>query len=147
MNNNYKEIVTKAVIGKSKKSSKDDFSILIEENISNVLGCWVINHSYKGYNSNGKVAVNGSYDVNNKVDVTRQDSIDSKYDDISPYATTKELGLSDPKTPTKPSPIETPIYDNNGNKTHVSLNGDIYAVVQKDKDSKDSSKDSSYIPS
>ena len=64
MNNNYKEIVTKAVIGKSKKSSKDDFNILIEENISNVLGCWVINHSYKGYNSNGKVAVNGSYDVN-----------------------------------------------------------------------------------
>ena len=64
MNNNYKEIVTKAVIGKSRKSSKDDYNILIEGNISNVLGCWVINHSYKGYNSNGKVAVNGSYDVN-----------------------------------------------------------------------------------
>lgn len=64
MNNNYKEIVTKAVIGKSKKTSTDEYNVLIEENISNVLGCWVINHSFKGYNSNGKVAVNGSYDVN-----------------------------------------------------------------------------------
>lgn len=64
MNNNFKEIVTKAVIAKSKKTSKDDYSILVEEDVSNVLGCWVINHSYKGYNSNGKVAVNGSYDVN-----------------------------------------------------------------------------------
>lgn len=44
MNNNFKEIVTKAVIAKSKKSSKDDYSILVEDNISNVLGCWVINH-------------------------------------------------------------------------------------------------------
>ena len=64
MNNNYKEIVTKAVIGKSKKTSTDEYSILLEENISNVLGCWVINHTFKGYNSNGKVAVNGSSDVN-----------------------------------------------------------------------------------
>ena len=64
MNNNYKEIVTKAVIGKSKKTSKDEYSILVEEDISNVLGCWVINHTFKGYNSNGKVAVNGSYDGN-----------------------------------------------------------------------------------
>lgn len=64
MNNNYKEIVTKAVIGKSKKTSTDEYNVLIEENISNVLGCWVINHTFKGYNSNGKVAVNGSYDVN-----------------------------------------------------------------------------------
>ena len=64
MNNNYKEIVTKAVIGKSKKTSTDEYSIMLEENISNVLGCWVINHTFKGYNSNGKVAVNGSYDVN-----------------------------------------------------------------------------------
>ncbi len=64
MNNNYKEIVTKAVIGKSKKICKDEYSILVEEDISNVLGCWVINHTFKGYNSNGKVAVNGSYDVN-----------------------------------------------------------------------------------
>ena len=40
MNNNYKEIVTKAVIGKSKKSSKDDYNILIEENINQ-------NHLYK----------------------------------------------------------------------------------------------------
>lgn len=64
MNNNFKEIVTKAVIGKSKKSSKDEYNILIEENISNVLGCWIINNTFRGYNNNGKVEINGSYDVN-----------------------------------------------------------------------------------
>ena len=31
MNNNYKEIVTKAVIGKSKKTSTDEYSILLED--------------------------------------------------------------------------------------------------------------------
>ena len=82
----------------------------------------------------------GSYDVNNKVDSTRKDSVNSKvYDDISPYSTTKNLGLSDSTTPTKPNLVETPIYDKNGNKTHISVNGDLYAVIQKDTDSKDSS--------
>ena len=64
MNNNYKEIVTKAVIGKSKKFSKDSINVLLEDNISNVLGCWVINHTYRGVNSNGKINVTGSYDIN-----------------------------------------------------------------------------------
>lgn len=61
---NLKEIVTKAVIGKTKKSSKENYDVIIEDNISNVLGCWIINHTFSGHNKNGKVAINGSYDIN-----------------------------------------------------------------------------------
>ena len=62
--NNYKEIVTKAVVGKSKKSSNDSFSITCENIPSTVLGCWVINHKFSGTSNNDKIDVSGSYDVN-----------------------------------------------------------------------------------
>lgn len=61
---NLKEIVTKAVIGKTKKTTKEILDIDINENINNVLGCWIINHNFNGYTQNGKVNVNGSYDIN-----------------------------------------------------------------------------------
>ena len=61
----FKEIVTKAVIGKAKKTSKDSWSLEPEEIPNTVLGCWVINHSFSGVkSSNNQVVVNGSYDVN-----------------------------------------------------------------------------------
>ncbi|MBQ4584089.1 MAG: outer spore coat protein CotE [Bacilli bacterium] len=41
---NYKEIVTKAVVGKAKKISHNDYSLKTEEVPNTVLGCWVINH-------------------------------------------------------------------------------------------------------
>ena len=59
-----KEIVTKAVIGKTKKTSKDTFEIPVDYDISNVLGCWVINHNFSGVDDNGKAKIKGSYDVN-----------------------------------------------------------------------------------
>ena len=62
--NNYKEIVTKAVIGKSKKSSNDEFDITIDNKPNTVLGCWVINHKFNGYASGDNTNVIGSYDVN-----------------------------------------------------------------------------------
>lgn len=40
----YKEIVTKAVIGKGKKTFKNKYNMLIEDDVDTVLGCWVINH-------------------------------------------------------------------------------------------------------
>ena len=60
----YKEIVTKAVIGKGKKYFKDNYSISIENTPTTILGCWVINHKFKGYKTNEKIGVSGSYDVN-----------------------------------------------------------------------------------
>ena len=40
----FKEIVTKAVIGKGKKLFKDNYSLEIENIPTTILGCWVINH-------------------------------------------------------------------------------------------------------
>ena len=61
---NYKEIVTKAVIGKAKKTNQMHFSFTPDEVVDTVLGCWVINHTFEGRNENGKVMVTGSFDVN-----------------------------------------------------------------------------------
>jgi len=60
----YKEIVTKAVIGKGKKSFKNSYNLLAEHNPNTVLGCWVINHSFKGDVKDNKVKVDGNFDVN-----------------------------------------------------------------------------------
>ena len=60
----FKEIVTKAVIGKGKKLFKDNYSIQIDNAPTTILGCWVINHVFKGYKTNEKIGVSGSYDVN-----------------------------------------------------------------------------------
>lgn len=60
----YKEIVTKAVVGKGKKYFKNNYSITVSDNPTTVLGCWVINHKFKGYKSGDKIGVDGSYDVN-----------------------------------------------------------------------------------
>ena len=61
---NYKEIVTKAVVGKAKKISHNDYSLKTEEVPNTVLGCWVINHTFNGQNNNGSVLLNGSFDIN-----------------------------------------------------------------------------------
>lgn len=61
---NYKEIVTKAVVGKAKKTSVGDYQISCDEVPNTVLGCWVINHSFNGTNNNGSVLINGAFDVN-----------------------------------------------------------------------------------
>lgn len=61
---NFKEIVTKAVIGKGKKYYKNSYTINTEFEPTTVLGCWVINHKFKGTDVGGKIVVDGSFDVN-----------------------------------------------------------------------------------
>lgn|SRR5574344_837353 len=60
----FKEIVTKAIIGKGKKYFKNSYNLTTETMPTTVLGCWVINHNFKGYKSGEKIGVDGSYDVN-----------------------------------------------------------------------------------
>jgi len=60
----FKEIVTKAIIGKGKKTTNLEHTVETEDNINTVLGCWVINHTFNGMNNGGKVLVNGTYDIN-----------------------------------------------------------------------------------
>ncbi len=60
----FKEIVTKAVIGKAKKTCKSSYVFKTETVPNTILGCWVINHSFNGVNQNQKVIIDGSFDVN-----------------------------------------------------------------------------------
>lgn len=60
----YKEIVTKAIIGKGKKYFKNSYTLTPSDKPTTVLGCWVINHKFKGYKSGEQVGVDGSFDVN-----------------------------------------------------------------------------------
>ncbi len=61
---NYREIISKAVISKGKKVFSQEDKITVDNNPSNVLGCWVINHKYNGVKQNDKIIIDGSYDVN-----------------------------------------------------------------------------------
>ena len=64
MANNYKEIVTKAVLGKGKKTFTDTYEVVPDTNPTTILGCWVINHNFKGYKNKDQVTIDGTYDVN-----------------------------------------------------------------------------------
>ena len=44
---NYREIVTKTVLGKAKKSFINHYTLTPEEKPTTILGCWVINHKFK----------------------------------------------------------------------------------------------------
>lgn len=61
---NFREIVTKAVIGKAKKTSSNVYTFEPEEKPNTILGCWVINNSFSGTNDHGNVQITGSFDVN-----------------------------------------------------------------------------------
>ena len=61
---NYKEILTKTIVGKGRKIFKSDYSLTPENTPNTVLGCWVINHNFSGTNTKNDVNVNGSFDVN-----------------------------------------------------------------------------------
>lgn len=60
----YKEIVTKAVIGKGKKKYKNTYQIAVEQTPTTILGCWIINHNFQGKEENQKISINGSFDAN-----------------------------------------------------------------------------------
>lgn len=61
---NFREIVTKAVIGKGKKTFTNHYTLVPEEVPTTILGCWVINHQFKGFKEGNKIRVQGSCDVN-----------------------------------------------------------------------------------
>lgn len=60
----YKEIVTKAIIEKCKKTFRDNYEFLTTNVIDTVLGCWVINSKIEGNIVNQKLKLLGSFDVN-----------------------------------------------------------------------------------
>ena len=63
-NSSFKEIVTKTVVGKGRKTFKSQHSLTPENTPNTILGCWVINHNFSGTNRKNEVTVNGNFDVN-----------------------------------------------------------------------------------
>lgn len=61
---NFKEIVTKTIVGKGRKTFSSNHELTPENTPNTVLGCWVINHNFYGTNKKNEVTVNGSFDVN-----------------------------------------------------------------------------------
>lgn len=59
-----REIVTKAVVGKGKKTFTTTKTVTPDCSPTTILGCWVINHNFKGYRNGNKINIEGSYDVN-----------------------------------------------------------------------------------
>ena len=59
---NIREIITKTILAKGKKTSKNKYIFTIS-GISKVLGCWVTNHSYQAVYNQGQPKVEGTYDV------------------------------------------------------------------------------------
>lgn len=61
----YREIITKAVCGKGRKFTQDTNTVTPSHKPSSILGCWVINHIYNAKKKGDHVVeVTGSYDVN-----------------------------------------------------------------------------------
>ncbi len=61
---NYREIISKAVISKGKKTFIQKDNLEVGNYPTTVLGCWVINHQFNGVKQNNKILINGSYDIN-----------------------------------------------------------------------------------
>ena len=59
-----REIVTKAVIGKGKKVFTDTEKITPYNKPTTIIGCWEINHQFKGSEHNNQIVIDGSYDIN-----------------------------------------------------------------------------------
>jgi len=58
-----REIITKAVCGKGRKVSLRTHTITPKQKPSNILGCWIINHSFDANKVGDVIEVAGSYDV------------------------------------------------------------------------------------
>ena len=107
----YREIISKAVISKGKKIFTQSDEIVVKNNPTTVLGCWVINHKFNGMKQNNKIVIDGSYDVNiwysydndTKTDVVKAShtyqeivkmrEVDTNYDNVSIVL----RSLTDPK--------------------------------------------------
>jgi len=59
----YREIVTRAVVGKGKIFNNNEVVVSVSNAPSKVLGCWIINHYYVSSFENGKAIARGKYDL------------------------------------------------------------------------------------
>ncbi|MEY8347307.1 outer spore coat protein CotE [Bacillus cereus] len=60
----FREIITKAVVGKGRKYTKSTHTCESNHEPTSILGCWVINHTYEARKNGKSVEIEGYYDVN-----------------------------------------------------------------------------------
>ncbi|WP_433749956.1 outer spore coat protein CotE [Falsibacillus pallidus] len=60
----YREIITKAVVAKGRKFTQSNHTISPPHHPSSILGCWIINHTYKAHKVGKTVEVRGYYEIN-----------------------------------------------------------------------------------
>ncbi|MCA1030153.1 outer spore coat protein CotE [Bacillus timonensis] len=60
----YREIITKAVVGKGRKFTQSTHTISPSHRPTSILGCWIINHQYDAKKCDNTVEVHGRYDIN-----------------------------------------------------------------------------------
>ncbi len=140
---NYKEIVTKAVIAKGKKSFTSSHSITLDNKPSTVLGCWVINHNFQGTKNGNTIDITGSYDINiwysydndTKTDVVRQTNT---YHEVVHMRNTDEDVLSEEiivRSLKQPNCVKVEIDNNNINykvekELGIELVGDVKVKIE-----------------
>ena len=96
----YKEIVTKAVIGKAKKTTNGSYLLVPQQTPNTILGCWIINHSFSGINNGSEVTIDGAFDVNvwySYDNDTKTDVVTKRfnYDDLMNVTIKENSSLSD----------------------------------------------------
>lgn len=79
----YKEIVTKAVIGKASKSFETNHTVKLDKKPTTILGLWVINHTFSGNRRDNDIDVEGSFDVNIWYSCDDNSSTEVKKDTVS----------------------------------------------------------------
>ena len=90
----FKEIVTKAVVGKGKITTTTTHTLKTLDEPVVILGCWVINHTFKGIKDQDRVTVKGKFDVNIWYSTNNNTKTDVARDTIE-YNDTIDLVLSD----------------------------------------------------
>ena len=62
--NDVREIVTRAVLAKGRKKINLKETVLVNQDVSSVLGCWIINHQFETELNGKEVKVIGSFENN-----------------------------------------------------------------------------------
>jgi spore coat protein E len=60
----YREIITKAVVGKGRRFTQSTHTITAPNRPTSILGCWIINHRYDAKKCDKTVEIHGHYDIN-----------------------------------------------------------------------------------
>jgi len=126
----YKEIVTKAVVGKGRKTFTTTHTVSPEVSPTTILGCWVINHNFNGTKDNNDVLIKGSYDVNiwySSENNTKTEVISDKID----YTEKVAVKMSDNNFDGNEEIIVRPLKQPNCTKAEI-VDGKINYTIEKE---------------